>query len=176
MDERLKDLVVCVDTESIFVFSLKVQWLIDNYETAEGVSLPRYTLYNHYLRHCSDQKLDPVNAASFGKLIRSVFVGLRTRRLGTRGNSKYHYYGIRVKPNSPLIHLPDDFPYPSARQIRTSGSGGGNNNNSLHNASNSNGGSSAKRLKSMKNEGHNDGAHTNGFGMGLGESASLQVN
>ena len=43
-----------------------------------------------------------MNAASFGKLIRSVFLGLRTRRIGTRGNSKYHYYGIRVKPSSVL--------------------------------------------------------------------------
>ncbi|XP_046424208.1 DNA-binding protein RFX2 isoform X3 [Neodiprion pinetum] len=85
-----------------------VQWLLENYETADGVSLPRSTLYNHYLRHCSDNKLDPVNAASFGKLIRSVFLGLRTRRLGTRGNSKYHYYGIRVKPSSPLIMLNED--------------------------------------------------------------------
>uniref|UniRef100_A0A1B6CLU1 RFX-type winged-helix domain-containing protein n=1 Tax=Clastoptera arizonana TaxID=38151 RepID=A0A1B6CLU1_9HEMI len=82
-----------------------VQWLLENYETAEGVSLPRSTLYNHYLRHCYDNKLDPVNAASFGKLIRSVFLGLRTRRLGTRGNSKYHYYGIRIKPNSNLNQL-----------------------------------------------------------------------
>ena len=62
----------------------QVQWLIDNYETAEGVSLPRSTLYNHYLRHCQEQKIDPMNPASFGKLIRSVFLGLRTRRLGTR--------------------------------------------------------------------------------------------
>lgn len=53
-------------------------------------------------RHCNENKLEPVNAASFGKLIRSVFHGLRTRRLGTRGNSKYHYYGIRIKPDSPL--------------------------------------------------------------------------
>ncbi|XP_046388599.1 DNA-binding protein RFX2 isoform X2 [Ischnura elegans] len=85
-----------------------VQWLLENYETAEGVSLPRSTLYNHYLRHCTENKLDPVNAASFGKLIRSVFLGLRTRRLGTRGNSKYHYYGIRVKPNSSLNQLSED--------------------------------------------------------------------
>lgn len=63
---------------------MQLQWLLDNYETAEGVSLPRSTLYNHYLRHCQEQKLDPVNAASFGKLIRSIFMGLRTRRLGTR--------------------------------------------------------------------------------------------
>ncbi|ELT97878.1 hypothetical protein CAPTEDRAFT_168129 [Capitella teleta] len=88
--------------------SLSVQWLIDNYETAEGVSLPRSTLYNHYLRHCQDQKIDPMNPASFGKLIRSVFLGLRTRRLGTRGNSKYHYYGIRIKATSPLNQYTDD--------------------------------------------------------------------
>lgn len=68
----------------LFCSSKKVQWLIDNYETAEGVSLPRSTLYAHYLRHCNEHKLEPVNAASFGKLIRSVFLGLRTRRLGTR--------------------------------------------------------------------------------------------
>ncbi|XP_020826950.1 DNA-binding protein RFX2 isoform X1 [Phascolarctos cinereus] len=93
-----------------------LQWLLDNYETAEGVSLPRSSLYNHYLRHCQEHKLDPVNAASFGKLIRSVFVGLRTRRLGTRGNSKYHYYGIRLKPDSPLNRLQEDTQYMAMRQ------------------------------------------------------------
>lgn len=94
-----------------------MQWLVDNYETAEGVSLPRSTLYSHYLRHCHEHKLEPVNAASFGKLIRSVFLGLRTRRLGTRGNSKYHYYGIRVKPTSPLNHMAlDDSPPPPGNQ------------------------------------------------------------
>ncbi|XP_056893655.1 DNA-binding protein RFX2 isoform X3 [Takifugu flavidus] len=96
--------------------SAMLQWLLDNYETAEGVSLPRCSLYNHYLRHCQEQKLDPVNAASFGKLIRSVFMGLRTRRLGTRGNSKYHYYGIRVKPDSPLNRLQEDTQYMAMRQ------------------------------------------------------------
>lgn len=106
------------------------------------MSLPRSTLYNHYLRHCQEQKLDPVNAASFGKLIRSIFMGLRTRRLGTRlppvlspgcsrasgffhalvffssrrGNSKYHYYGIRVKPDSPLNRLQEDMQYMALRQ------------------------------------------------------------
>ena len=90
------------------MFHTQVQWLIDNYETAEGVSLPRSTLYNHYLRHCQEHKMDPMNPASFGKLIRSVFLGLRTRRLGTRGNSKYHYYGIRIKATSPLNQYTDD--------------------------------------------------------------------
>lgn len=112
-----------------------IKWLFENYETAEGVSLPRSTLYNHYLRHCAANKIDAINAASFGKLIRSVFIGLKTRRLGTRGNSKYHYYGIRIKPDSPLNTYPtDDSPavamrQPSAAQkdYRNSDSGGGDN-------------------------------------------------
>ncbi|XP_053318840.1 MHC class II regulatory factor RFX1 isoform X2 [Spea bombifrons] len=91
-------------------------WLLDNYETAEGVSLPRSTLYCHYLLHCQEQKLEPVNAASFGKLIRSVFMGLRTRRLGTRGNSKYHYYGLRIKASSPLLRLMEDQQHLAMRQ------------------------------------------------------------
>lgn len=93
-----------------------VQWLVDNYEGAEGVSLPRCTLYYHYLLHCQEQKLEPVNAASFGKLIRSVFMGLRTRRLGTRGNSKYHYYGLRIKSGSPLLRLMDEHQHMAMRQ------------------------------------------------------------
>ncbi|XGW10194.1 hypothetical protein V3C99_012017 [Haemonchus contortus] len=88
-----------------------IQWLLDNYETADGTSLPRCALYDHYKKHCNEHKLDAVNAASFGKLIRSVFNGLRTRRLGTRGNSKYHYYGIRIKADSPLMqsHIPERY-------------------------------------------------------------------
>ncbi|OUC49730.1 RFX DNA-binding domain protein [Trichinella nativa] len=93
-----------------------IHWLLQNYETAEGVSLPRCTLYSHYVKHCTEHKLDPVNAASFGKLIRSVFLGLRTRRLGTRGNSKYHYYGIRMKPDSPLNRFNEENMMTSSRQ------------------------------------------------------------
>ncbi|XP_072137864.1 transcription factor RFX3-like isoform X4 [Mobula birostris] len=111
MDTWKKAVLVMVQ-----LWGTKLQWLLDNYETAEGVSLPRSTLYNHYLRHCQEQKLDPVNAASFGKLIRSIFMGLRTRRLGTRGNSKYHYYGIRIKPDSPLNRLQEDMQYMAMRQ------------------------------------------------------------
>ncbi|KAM6957559.1 MHC class II regulatory factor RFX1a isoform 2-T2 [Aplochiton taeniatus] len=92
------------------------KWLLDNYETAEGVSLPRSTLYCHYLLHCQEHKLEPVNAASFGKLIRSVFMGLRTRRLGTRGNSKYHYYGLRIKASSSLVRLMEDQQHLAMRQ------------------------------------------------------------
>ena len=55
-----------------------IKWLFENFETAEGVSLQRSTLYNHYLRHCAANKIDAINASSFRKLIRSVFIGLKT--------------------------------------------------------------------------------------------------
>lgn len=84
----------------------QLQWLLDNYETAEGVSLPRSSLYNHYLRHCQEHKLDPVNAASFGKLIRSVFMGLRTRRLGTRWVARpAPFLPVPLLPHLPLLPL-----------------------------------------------------------------------
>ncbi|CAO4363880.1 unnamed protein product [Caenorhabditis nigoni] len=105
-----------------------IGWLFENYEIAEGSSLPRCQLYDHYRKHCEEHRMDPVNAASFGKLIRSVFQNLKTRRLGTRGNSKYHYYGIKMKDNSPLhlapntIH-PDSF-IPPLQQMGMQRNGG----------------------------------------------------
>ncbi|XP_012156684.1 DNA-binding protein RFX2 [Ceratitis capitata] len=110
------------------VASATIKWLSRNYETADGVSLPRSTLYNHYIQHCNENKLEPVNAASFGKLIRSVFSGLRTRRLGTRGNSKYHYYGIRIKPDSILNHMMDEKPTYSTHSGNGASSGIGHSN------------------------------------------------
>uniref|UniRef100_UPI0035901184 transcription factor RFX4-like n=1 Tax=Myxine glutinosa TaxID=7769 RepID=UPI0035901184 len=74
-----------------------LQWLEENYEIAEGVCIPRSALYMHYLDFSEKNDTHPVNAASFGKIIRQQFPQLTTRRLGTRGQSKYHYYGIAVK-------------------------------------------------------------------------------
>ncbi|CAI9722908.1 transcription factor RFX4-like [Octopus vulgaris] len=79
---------------------LTLKWLEENYEVAEGVCIPRNALYMHYLDYCSKNDTQPVNAASFGKIIRQQFSHITTRRLGTRGQSKYHYYGIGVKETS----------------------------------------------------------------------------
>ncbi|XP_063687444.1 DNA-binding protein RFX2-like isoform X9 [Bolinopsis microptera] len=90
-----------------------ITWLMANYEVADGVSLPRCLMYSHYKQHCREHKLEPVNAASFGKIIRSIFINLKTRRLGTRGNSKYHYYGIRIKNDSILNSYGEEFSHPN---------------------------------------------------------------
>ncbi|ELK15794.1 MHC class II regulatory factor RFX1 [Pteropus alecto] len=68
-----------------------VQWLLDNYDMARDVSLPRSTLCCHYFLHFQEQKLELIKAISFDKLIHLIFMGLRTCHLETRGNSKYHY-------------------------------------------------------------------------------------
>jgi hypothetical protein len=82
---------------------VSVKWLLDNFEYYPKRSLPRGFVYEEYVSLCNTNALEPVNAASFGKLIRSVFPGLKTRRLGTRGNSKYHYNGVYLKPSSHLM-------------------------------------------------------------------------
>lgn len=97
-----------------------VVWLHENFEAADGVSLGRSTLYAHYEHHCANVLIEKVNAASFGKLIRSVFPNLKTRRLGTRGNSKYHYYGIAAKAGSKLTFEADQVGGPHHRYQRGS--------------------------------------------------------
>jgi len=70
---------------------ITTRWLHENYEIQDGISLPRNSLYTHYLDFCNKTAIEPVNAASFGKIIRTTFPDLKTRRLGKRGQSKYHY-------------------------------------------------------------------------------------
>jgi regulatory factor X len=41
--------------------------------------------------------VQPLNPASFGKLVRIIFKGIQTRRLGVRGESKYHYVDLTLK-------------------------------------------------------------------------------
>ncbi|XP_076471939.1 DNA-binding protein RFX6-like isoform X3 [Babylonia areolata] len=83
---------------------LTLQWLEENYCVCDGVCLPRCILYSHYLEFCSRENLTPSCAATFGKTIRQKFPHLSTRRLGTRGHSKYHYYGIGIRETSQYYH------------------------------------------------------------------------
>lgn len=64
---------------------------MESYEVEEDHNVPRGSMYAHYLIVCQQQGVRPVNSASFGKLIRTVFPDLKTRRLGTRGQSKYPF-------------------------------------------------------------------------------------
>lgn len=99
-----------VDTGNILISpkeeqSIKtLKWLEENFIRCPGVCLPRCIMYAHYLSFCQEHKFRPACAATFGKIIRQKFPELTTRRLGTRGNSKYHYYGVAIKESSTYYH------------------------------------------------------------------------
>ncbi|ORZ21491.1 RFX DNA-binding domain-domain-containing protein [Absidia repens] len=66
-----------------------------NYERMPNSNVPRSSIFEHYQLYCTSRYSKPVNAATFGKLIRMTFPGISTRRLGNRGQSKYQYCNIQ---------------------------------------------------------------------------------
>lgn len=54
-------------------------------------------MYANYASRCATERITVLNPASFGKLVRVLFPGLKTRRLGVRGESKYHYVNFTLK-------------------------------------------------------------------------------
>jgi hypothetical protein len=70
-------------------------WLQKSYTPSNGFTVPRQGLFHSYCLASEDYGLGHINAASFGKAVRAAFPGIKTRRLGHRGNSKYHYVALR---------------------------------------------------------------------------------
>ncbi|RLV91025.1 Transcriptional regulator RFX1 [Spathaspora sp. JA1] len=71
-------------------------WLLNSCEHSPTAVVPRNRIYARYVQVCADNSLSPLSPASFGKLVRILFPSLTTRRLGMRGQSKYHYCGIKL--------------------------------------------------------------------------------
>ncbi|CCH43419.1 hypothetical protein BN7_2967 [Wickerhamomyces ciferrii] len=71
-------------------------WLLKSCEAKSSAVVPRNRVYARYVSICADNGLKPLSPASFGKLVRAIFPNLSTRRLGMRGQSKYHYCGIKL--------------------------------------------------------------------------------
>ncbi|KAG9965491.1 hypothetical protein KCU61_g1880, partial [Aureobasidium melanogenum] len=67
---------------------------------AAKTSVPRNRVYSHYATRCGTERVVPLNPASFGKLVRVIFPGIQTRRLGVRGESKYHYVDLCLVDDS----------------------------------------------------------------------------
>ncbi|KAK5963867.1 Rfx1p PWA37_004202 [Arxiozyma heterogenica] len=79
-------------------------WLMKNCESKHDSFVPRSKIFAQYASSCAENKLKPLSQASLGKLIRTVFPDLTTRRLGMRGQSKYHYCGLRLINESESNH------------------------------------------------------------------------
>ncbi|PHH89564.1 hypothetical protein CDD83_5774 [Cordyceps sp. RAO-2017] len=73
-------------------------------------SVPRGRVYANYASRCATERITVLNPASFGKLVRVLFPGLKTRRLGVRGESKYHYVNFALAEDQPEIREPQPPP------------------------------------------------------------------
>ena len=61
-----------------------------------NTSVPRNRVYAQYAQRCGTERVPLLNPASFGKLVRIIFPDITTRRLGMRGESKYHYVDLAL--------------------------------------------------------------------------------
>ena len=68
--------------------------------------MPRNRVYSQYASRCGTERVVPLNPASFGKLVRVIFPGIQTRRLGVRGESKYHYVDLTLEDENPNAGMP----------------------------------------------------------------------
>ncbi|KAH9395531.1 DNA-binding protein rfx6, partial [Tyrophagus putrescentiae] len=73
------------------------KWLETNFQFRSHVSISRSTIYELYQKFCSQNGFIAVCKATFGKIIRIKFPKVKSKRLGARGQSKYHYYNITFR-------------------------------------------------------------------------------
>ena len=62
-------------------------------------SVRRDRVFARYTERCGNERVPTLNPASFGKLVRIIFPNVQTRRLGVRGESKYHYVDLSLVPD-----------------------------------------------------------------------------
>lgn len=102
---RLSSVTECGDIEDMSGMDerlvVALNWIKERYYEHPTGSVSRSGMYDKYTRMCSETGTEPMNMATLGKHIRNIFPGIITRRLGNRGNSKYHYYGLAEVGVSP---------------------------------------------------------------------------
>jgi hypothetical protein len=84
-----------------------ISWIKTHLEEDAETSLPKQEVYEEYTVYCSQNQIKSLSQADFGKVMKQVYPKVRARRLGTRGNSRYCYSGLRrcIKLKPPK--LPD---------------------------------------------------------------------
>lgn len=84
-----------------------ITWIQTHLEVDPDVSLPKQDVYDEYIAFCMSSNMKPLSTADFGKVMKQVYPSVRPRRLGTRGNSRYCYAGLRKKIKLEVPQLPD---------------------------------------------------------------------
>ncbi|GAA5974505.1 hypothetical protein JCM11641_002061 [Rhodosporidiobolus odoratus] len=75
-------------------------WLGESYRIEEGSTVARQALYASFVKTAQRYDVKSLNSASFGKALRQAFPTLKTRRLGTRGHSRYCL--VNFVPTNPV--------------------------------------------------------------------------
>uniref|UniRef100_A0A182W0T3 RFX-type winged-helix domain-containing protein n=1 Tax=Anopheles minimus TaxID=112268 RepID=A0A182W0T3_9DIPT len=84
-----------------------INWVRSHLEHDPNVSIPKQEVYDDYVAYCARINIKPLSTADFGKVMKQVFPGIRPRRLGTRGHSRYCYAAMRKATKLPIPKLPD---------------------------------------------------------------------
>ncbi|XP_053658301.1 uncharacterized protein LOC128707373 [Anopheles marshallii] len=84
-----------------------INWVRSHLEHDPNVSIPKQEVYEDYVAYCARINIKPLSTADFGKVMKQVFPGIRPRRLGTRGHSRYCYAAMRKATKLPIPKLPD---------------------------------------------------------------------
>ncbi|XP_071788821.1 uncharacterized protein [Asterias amurensis] len=81
-------------------------WIHSHLEECSETSLPKHEVYEDYRVYCESASRRVLSQADFGKIMKNVFPKVKPRRLGTRGNAKYCYSGLRKKSDIQPPSLP----------------------------------------------------------------------
>nr|CAI5830252.1 unnamed protein product [Callosobruchus analis] len=94
-----------------------ISWIKTHLEEDPDISLPKQEVYNEYSDYCESNSIKPLSQADYGKVMKQVYPKVRARRLGTRGNSRYCYSGLRrcIRLKAPT--LPDLADKPISTEI-----------------------------------------------------------
>ncbi|PAA58942.1 hypothetical protein BOX15_Mlig002899g2, partial [Macrostomum lignano] len=80
-------------------------WILSHLEEDPTVCLRKDEVYSDYKQYCEAHGCKPLNTADFGKAMKRAFPGVKPRRLGQRGQSKYCYGGLRKQACPPQPRL-----------------------------------------------------------------------
>lgn len=75
---------------------LGLVWLLQNCEANATAVVPRNKIYASYAHTCCQHGIYPSSSTNFGRLIKILYPNLTIRRLGVKGQAKYHYCGIKL--------------------------------------------------------------------------------
>ncbi|KAE8257070.1 hypothetical protein A4X13_0g2592 [Tilletia indica] len=81
--------------------SFASEWMRHFYEESNQGTVNRAHMNQSYRAACKIYGLHPLNSSNFGRLVRTEFSKSSIRRLGPRGNSRYHYTGLSAKYTGP---------------------------------------------------------------------------